>query len=265
MNHNSIPKRLAIRQGCRFRPIRAILASLLLIFCLDLAAQEPADLKERLAACAICHGDRGQGAVGAEYYPHLAGKPAGYLLSQMKGFRDGRRHYPQMIYLMQFMDDAYLADIAAWYAAQPAHSERGAAETLKLDEASEARVHKLIYEGEPEKGLPACARCHGDALTGTEPGVPSLLSLPPDYIIAQIGGWVAGVRKAEAPDCMAEIAKKLAPADTRLLATWLSGQSSAAGARPSPAGERILPMACGDLPYAPDVDLSANQLPGSAK
>jgi cytochrome c553 len=233
------------------RAARAIAMAALLVSGVSAHAQDTPDLKERLAACAVCHGDHGQGAKGAEYYPHLAGKPAGYLLQQMQGFRDGRRHYPQMIYLMQYMDDAYLSQIAEWYAAQPAHASRAMEGTLTLDAATEARARKLIYEGDAEKGLPACASCHGDALTGLEPGVPSLLSLPPDYIIAQIGGWVAGVRKSVEPDCMAQIARKLDPADTRLLANWLSHQSSSAGARPAAAGSRTLPMACGDLPHDP--------------
>lgn len=259
MSRHPAPMHLTHHRSRRSSLLRATVGALLLALGMNVFAQTPADLGEKLAACAICHGDRGQGAKGAEYYPHLAGKPAGYLLSQMKGFRDGRRHYPQMIYLMQFMDDAYLTEIATWYAGQPAHSERGATATKKLDDATEARARKLIYEGDPAKGLPACAACHGDALTGMEPGVPSLISLPPDYIIAQIGGWVAGVRKSDSPDCMAEIAKKLDPTDTRLLATWLSGQSSADGARPSPAGEWQLSMACGDLPYTPNAHSANDQ------
>lgn len=230
------------------------IASLLFAGSTSVTAQETIDLKERLAACAVCHGDHGQGAKGAEYYPHLAGKPAGYLLQQMQGFRDGRRHYPQMIYLMQFMDDAYLTQIANWYAAQPAHAERAADGTQTLDPASEARARKFVFEGDPDKALPACASCHGESLTGLEPGVPSLLSLPPDYIIAQIGGWVAGVRKSVEPDCMAQIAHKLDPVDTRLLANWLSRQSSAAGASPATVGSRKLPMACGDLPHETTLD-----------
>ena len=72
----------------------------LMAFSLPSHAMPPLDddaMIERLAACAACHGARGEGAPGAEYYPHLAGKPAGYLFAQMQGFRDGRRHYPQMV------------------------------------------------------------------------------------------------------------------------------------------------------------------------
>ena len=42
------------------------------------------------------------------YFPRLAGKPAGYLYNQLMAFRDGRRRYPPMNYLLEFLPDAYL-------------------------------------------------------------------------------------------------------------------------------------------------------------
>ena len=44
----------------------------------------------RVLACASCHGDKGQGT-NDDYFPRLAGKPAGYLYNQLVAFRDGRR------------------------------------------------------------------------------------------------------------------------------------------------------------------------------
>lgn len=42
-------------------------------------------------ACAACHGERGEGLTKAEFYPRLAGKPAGYLFNQLGAFREGKR------------------------------------------------------------------------------------------------------------------------------------------------------------------------------
>lgn len=207
------------------------------------------DLRERLAACATCHGDHGEGASeGGEYYPHLAGKPAGYLLAQMQAFRDGRRHYPRMIYLMQYMDDAWLGEIAQWYAAQPAHTQRVHRGASALDAAARARAESLVYEGDPSRGLPACASCHGERLTGVEPGIPALVGLPTDYLIAQLGGWITGARVSQQPDCMADIARRIDPADIRLVSTWLAEQSANPAEPPMPAGSVNLPMPCGPLP-----------------
>ncbi len=218
------------------------------------AAERATDLGERLAACATCHGEHGEGAEGAEYYPHLAGKPAGYLLAQLQGFRDGRRHYPQMVYLMQFLDDAYLGEIAAWYAAQPTRLVHREPSPIPLDAAAEARARQLVFDGDPASGLPACARCHGPDLAGLEPGVPALGGLPADYVIAQIGGWRNGARKAVEPDCMAVIANRLSARDTRIVATWLSRQLPAIDSRPAERDSRPLPLACGELPRDANAD-----------
>ena len=51
----------------------------------------PDTMAARVLACASCHGDKGQGT-NDDYFPRLAGKPAGYLYNQLVAFRDGRRN-----------------------------------------------------------------------------------------------------------------------------------------------------------------------------
>ncbi len=213
------------------------------------------DLAERLAACASCHGRQGEGVIGgAEFYPHLAGKPAGYLLAQMQAFRDGRRHYPRMVYLMQYMDDAWLAEIAYWYAAQPARAvHQPSARAPSLTAARRERAEQLVFRGDPGQELPSCAACHGDNLAGLAPGVPALTGLPADYLIAQFGGWVTGMRRSKEPDCMADIARRLEPADVSLLAHWLAAQPAQPDLGPAPAGSWHLPITCGPLAAGPAV------------
>ena len=201
-------------------------------------------MTERLAACAACHGPQGEGAPGAEYYPHLAGKPAGYLFAQLQSFRDGRRHYPQMVYLMRNWDDAWLVQIAKFYAAQPViPPEHSAPESLRGDAL--ARAQAFVRDGDPARNLPACSACHGSALTGIEPGVPALVGLPVDYLIAQLGGWLTGARHSIEPDCMAQVVQHLQPGEIRVLATYISGQVPEPGSHPAPAGSWELPLKCG--------------------
>lgn len=203
---------------------------------------------ERLAACAACHGVHGEGAVGAEYYPHLAGKPAGYLFAQMQGFRDGRRHYPQMVYLMRNWDDAWLARIAQFYAGQSVVAPQHAA-PAPLTGRDLARAEAFVRDGNPDRGLPACSACHGSALTGIEPGVPALAGLPLDYLIAQLGGWMTGARHSIEPDCMAEVVQHLQPGEIRLLATYISSLVPETGSHPAAAGSWELPHDCGGATY----------------
>jgi cytochrome c553 len=215
------------------------------------AGTAAADLTDRLAACAACHGKHGEGARDAEsYYPHLAGKPAGYLFEQLRGFRDGRRTNAAMTWYVRFADDAYLREIAEHYAAQPPRTMAADTGPATLSEAQREVAERLVQHGDPARNVPPCSACHGEALTGIEPGVPALLALPADYVVAQFGNWRNGVRRGAPPDCMRDVASAIDAADIRAIATWLSHQSQPADARPAPAGSFEPPRKCGSLPSA---------------
>ena len=67
-------------------------------------------------ACAPCHGAQGEGTDNA-YFPRLAGKPDGYLANQLHAFHTWRRHYPPMNYLLAYLPDDYLKQIAEYFGA----------------------------------------------------------------------------------------------------------------------------------------------------
>ena len=97
------------------------------------------------------------------------------------------------------------------------------------------RGRELAQQGDKEKRVPACASCHGATLTGVAPNVPGLLGLPRDYLNAQLGAWRTGQRRAHAPDCMADIARRLAPDDVLAVTAWLAAEPVAAAPKPAPA------------------------------
>jgi cytochrome c553 len=228
------------------------LALLALIFALAPLARADGtdDFGERLAACAACHGKQGEGVQGAEYYPHLAGKPAGYLFEQLKGFREGRRVSTQMAWYVRFADDAFLQRIADYYAALPPRTRSADTGSAQLTAERRSVAQNLVEHGDPARGVPACSACHGTNLAGLEPGVPALLGLPVDYVIAQFGAWREGVRNGAPPDCMHDVAGKVGADDIRAIAVYLSQQSNVDGLRPAPAGSFVPPKACGSLPHA---------------
>ena len=73
-------------------------------------------MSSRVLACTACHGKEGR-ATPDGYFPRIAGKPAGYLANQLLNFRDGRRSYPQMGYLIEHLTDDYLREMAEHFAA----------------------------------------------------------------------------------------------------------------------------------------------------
>jgi cytochrome c553 len=204
---------------------------LLMLLCAGTHAGSFEDtMRQRTLACTVCHGEQGRAGPDG-YYPRIAGKPAGYLYNQLINLREGRRHYTLMQDLIEPLSDAYLHEIAQYFASlelpylAPTPREATAAQF--------ARGRTLVLHGDPERRLPACARCHGDKLTGVLPSTPGLLGLPRDYLNAQLGGWRTGQRRAKSPDCMSKIASRLDAQDVGAITVWLSSQ--ALPANPAPA------------------------------
>ena len=208
--------------------------------------QQAADSMEtRLLACAACHGRQGQGTAN-DYFPRLAGKPAGYLINQLVAFRDGRRRYPPMNYLLEYLSDAYLQQIGEYFAAlrpPPVPQPLG-----DVSDALLARGQSIVSGGDPEHGVPACQRCHGPELTGMEPAIPGLAGLHASYISAQLGAWRYGTRTAKAPDCMQFVAASLTERDVTAVAAWLASRPIPPDPSPVPHGTLPMPLACGSEP-----------------
>ena len=206
-------------------------------------------IAQRTLACTACHGPQGRAAPDG-YYPRLAGKPAGYLYNQLLNFRDGRRHYGLMTQLIDPLSDAYLLEIAQYFAAlevpYPAPLRTAAtAEVLRHGE-------HLAMQGDPARRLPACVQCHGLAMTGVAPSIPGLLGLPRDYLNAQLGAWKAGQRSAHGPDCMKDVVARLSLEDINAVAAWVAAQALPADTHPAASLPALAPGAaairCGSAP-----------------
>ena len=210
----------------------------------------PDTIAQRLMACTSCHGKEGR-ATNFGYYPRIAGKPEGYLFNQLKNFRDGKRRYPLMTYMVGQVPDAYLQEMAEFFASQ--HPPYPAPQPTTADQAMLERGRQLVQSGDSSKKLPACVACHGDRLTGIAPFIPGLLGLPRDYIVGQLGAWQTGARHAHAPDCMEQIAKGLSPQDIGAVSAWLASRplpqdviAPLAGAGATSYSSR--PLVCGSAP-----------------
>ena len=208
------------------------------------APDVPDTLEQRIIACTVCHGKQGEGLEKPGYYfPRIGAKPAGYLFRQLVNFREKRRQYVEMNYLVAYLPDAYLREIAEHFAGlRPPLPEPT---TPKGSRQGLQRAETLITKGDASKSIPACMTCHGKALTGTQPGIPGLVGLPAYYVSAQLGAWRNGVRHAEEPDCMGKVAARLSDDEVALLGEWLASQR--ASVEPGPVRSGKLPLDCGDL------------------
>lgn len=199
-------------------------------------------MEARVQGCTTCHGQSGQGTQDG-YFPRIAGKPAGYLYNQLVAFRDGTRKYPPMNYLVAYLPDKYLHEIADHFASQrPPFAAR---EPLTADPAVLARGQALVTGGDTKTGVPACIACHGAGLTGMKPGIPGLVGLRGTYIAAQLTRWRVGERHATAPDCMQRVASRLSDTDIAAVSAWLAQQEPPRDPSPESSNLVRMPFACG--------------------
>jgi cytochrome c553 len=202
-------------------------------------------IAQRLLACTGCHGDRGAGVVDSAF-PRIAGQPADYLVAQLRAFRDGVRTYAPMNFLLSRQSDAYLREMADYFATQTPDPRVVAARLAKpVDRIAFEEGRTLVHEGRPERGVPACVACHGSTMTGMRPAIPALAGMPRDLLIEQVGSWKNGGHRSPEPNCMATIAKRMSGADIVAAATWLSLQQPTGGPE---APREPLPIACGRAP-----------------
>jgi cytochrome c553 len=203
----------------------------------------PDTMEQRVIACTSCHAkDQGKDA----FFPRISGKPAGYLYNQLINFREGRRRYPLMTYMVDHLPDAYLHEIADYFSSQ--HLKAPLVQPTAVSQAVLERGKQLVTQGDKAIKVPACIACHGDKLTGVAPAIPGLAGLPRDYVNAQFGAWKNKTRRAHAPDCMAEVANRLSLDDIAAISSWLGARPLPADPAPATAVTRPLPLACGSSP-----------------
>jgi cytochrome c553 len=148
-----------------------------------------------------------------------------------------------MNYLVAYLPDAYLREMAGYYAKlRPPFEARDPA---PADAAMLERGRSIATQGDPRTAVPPCIACHGGKLTGMEPGIPGLVGLRASYIAAQLTRWRVGSRHAAEPDCMKRIVSRLSEADIAAVSAWLARQDPPADASPESTNLVRMPYACG--------------------
>ena len=162
-------------------------------------------------ACFSCHGLDGGGDGGAT--PRLAGLDPGYLQRQLDDYANGRRDHQAMAAIARRMQPDARALVSAYYAALPAPG--------RIAGQSDGAAARLYRVGDPARGLPACASCHGAQGEGVGPGNPPLAGQPSAYVAAQLDGWREGRRYNDALGEMRLISRRLTPDEIRRLAAFV--------------------------------------------
>ena len=183
------------RRSTRLAPLTA--ATGVLIFALSgfpARAQEAAAVAQNAAdtaigVCGTCHGPDGNST--DPIFPRLAGQHAGYLVRQLKSFKDQTRGDPYAIAYMWGMasglSDETIDALAQYYAGQKTGPGKS------HDAATTARGRDIFEHGVPSEGVPACAACHGPDALGSDM-YPRLAGQHAEYILKQLASFQSNMR-----------------------------------------------------------------------
>jgi cytochrome c553 len=169
--------------------------------------------------CFGCHGLQGQGDAGAGF-PRLSGLDPTYFAKQMADYASGARPNGAMSPIAQQLSATDYHSLALYYAGLPPQvpAVQLSATDRRLPEAG-----KAVYDrGAPERGVQACADCHGPAGGGFNPVYPSVVQ-PSAYNEGQMRDWQAGTRRNDPHDLMGRVARRMTDDDIRAVSAYLAG------------------------------------------
>ena len=95
------------------KKITILITSSLLFFGANAIAGDAAAGKVKSATCVACHG--ADGTSSSDIWPNLKGQKSGYLVKQIKAFRDGVRKDPMMSPMAAGLTDEDIDNLAAYY------------------------------------------------------------------------------------------------------------------------------------------------------
>lgn len=183
------------------------------------------------AACASCHGTRGEGT-GA--FPRLAGSGAAYLRDQLEALATGRRRNAIMQPIAQALSPEQRAQVAAYYAGLAPV----AVGVDKVPRDSGDTGAWLATRGRWADGIPACAQCHGPGGAGVGSSFPPLAGQPAAYVAEQLKAWKSGARPPGPLGLMEAVARKLKDSDIQAVSDYYAGLARAAQAAPPGVKEK---------------------------
>jgi cytochrome c553 len=185
-----------------------VTAFLLLAPVAALAAEVPAEMREKLATCAACHGENGVSP--NQDVPSLAAQPDIFTQWQLVYMRDGTRKVEAMEEVVKDMTNSDIRFYGPYYAALPPPVP----ESPKPAEAESAEVLHLMT---PRR----CASCHGETMAGTGE-VPRLAGQRADYLVKAFADYRSNARRGRGQAVMVEMVSTLTEKDVKLLAEYLS-------------------------------------------
>jgi cytochrome c553 len=162
--------------------------------------------------CVACHAADGSSADPS--IPGLAGQSAFAIYKQLRDYKSDARANDMMSPVAQNLDDAQMADVAAYY------SRLVRSDLDPLHPSFEGpEIEALVEQGDSARGVPPCSACHG-AMAGGPIETPTLTGQSPQYVTATLKAFAEGQRRNDIYQRMRGIAAKLTPQEMALLGAY---------------------------------------------
>jgi cytochrome c553 len=179
------------------------------------AGGDPVAGKAKAVVCAGCHGADGNSA--NKIWPKLAGQHASYLAKQLSEFKSQARKDPTMAPMVAGLTDADIANVSAYFASQKNNGGAADEKLVKLGQ-------KIYRAGINDRGVAACASCHGPAGNGNPAAkFPKVAGQHAEYAAKTLGDFKSGARANDPGNMMRDIAGKLTESEIKAVASYMSG------------------------------------------
>ncbi|MGX5915254.1 c-type cytochrome [Aliidiomarina sp. Khilg15.8] len=180
--------------------------------------------QELSQTCAACHGADGNSPSGD--FPSIAGQHEKYLIKQLHDYQTGNetngeqgRYNVLMADQVAGLDDQDIRDLAAYFSAQE--------ETVlgtDLSDEEIAQAQQLYLGGDEDRGITACAACHGPRANGMGlAAFPRLSGQHAAYTRTALEHFKSGERANDPNNMMRDVASQLSDEDIEILSRYISG------------------------------------------
>lgn len=166
-----------------------------------------ADIKEKAAVCAGCHGDNGISQT--ENIPSLAGQPDQFLQWQLVFFRAGSRKNEQMQPIAEEITNEDIRSFGAYFS------------KLEPPKAAEDKDPDLSKKGAQVAVGRRCASCHTDSYAGTK-AVARLAGQREEYLVKALRDYKAGQRIGGGVAAMADVAYHMSEEEITAVSHYLA-------------------------------------------
>jgi cytochrome c553 len=163
--------------------------------------------------CSTCHGPTGQSS-NADF-PKLAGQNADYLVRQMFNFQTRARKSTEMEKEMAGLTGNDIEELANYF------SRQQLVPVVRQDMALSEAGKKFYMTGSPERGISACAVCHGEKARGTRL-LPRVAGQHARYLAIQLRRYAEQSRATDQM-LMHSVASKMTEDEIWAVSYFLSG------------------------------------------